>query len=194
MQIDLFELRRETVHMMTGILLIFIILFLPRPKFILLGILALGGLAGFLSAKIKISIITKCLSLFERRRNKDFPGKGVLFFFIGSLLSLQLFSREIALASILILTFADPVSHFIGQNFEGIIKLNKKYIRGTLSGIIIGTIFSCFFVHVYLALIGAFFAMLLETLEIAVAGQTIDDNLLIPLVAGTVMHFASALL
>ena len=128
------------------------------------------------------------------RGENELTCKGVLFFFMGSLLCLQLFSREIALASIFILTFADPVSHFIGQNFGGIIKINKKYLRGTLAGIIVGTIFASFFVPIYLALIGAFFAMFFEVLEIAMAGQTIDDNLLIPLVAGTAMYFASAVL
>ena len=49
--------------------------------------------------------------------------------------------------------------------------------------------FACFFVSPLVAFAGAFVAMFIESVEVAMAGETIDDNLLIPLVAGTVMYF-----
>ena len=165
-------------------------MFLPYAKVFLFIVLVIGCLISFLSTKFYIPLISECLELFERKENAKFPGKGVLFFFVGSLLSLQLFSKDIALASILILTFSDPLSHFIGSNFGRTILFNeRKYIEGTFFGILVGTLFACFFVSPILAFAGAFVAMFMETAEVAMAGQTIDDNLLIPLVAGTIMHF-----
>ena len=192
--IDLFELRRELLHILVGIIFFLLVLFVPYSKFLLFGLLIIGGAASFLSVSFKVPIVNRFLCLFERECNKQFPGKGLIFFFLGSLLALQLFSREIALASILILVFADPISHFVGKNFGGTIKINKKYFEGTLVGILAGTIFASFFIPFYIALIGAFFAMFLEIIEVSMAGKSIDDNLLIPLVAGTAMHFATSLL
>ena len=89
----------------------------------------------------------------------------------------------------MILTFADPVSHFVGSNFGKTSLFNKKkYIEGTIVGIFIGTLFASFFVSPILAFLGAGIAMFLEAVEIAMADKTIDDNLLIPLASGTIMH------
>ena len=194
-KINLFELRREIFHILVGIGFILMIIYVPYAQFILFGILIIGGLLSFLSTQFYIPGLSKCLCLFERECNKNFPGKGVLFFFIGSLLSLQLFNQKIALASILILTFADSVSHFVGSNFGKTALFNKrKYIEGNIFGIIIGSLVASFFVPIYIAFAGCFVAMFIEAVEIAMGGVTIDDNLLIPLVAGTVMHLVSGFL
>ncbi|MBU4086297.1 MAG: hypothetical protein KKB21_01830, partial [Nanoarchaeota archaeon] len=87
-----------------------------------------------------------------------------------------------------ILTFSDPVSHFIGSNFGRIKLVNeRKNVEGTIAGIIIGTLLASFFVHFWLAFIASLAAMLFELLGIKLAESEIDDNLLIPLVAGTTM-------
>jgi len=188
--IDIFELRREIVHIIAGIAFVIMVLFIPYAQFILFSVLILGGFLSFLSTQYHIPMITRCLCLFERECNKTFPGKGVLFFFVSSLISLQLFDRQVAIASVLILTFSDPLSHFMGSNFgKTCLFTKRKYIEGTIVGILAGTFFAGFFVNPFVAFAGAFAAMFLEAVEIAMAGITIDDNLLIPLVAGTVMHF-----
>tara|TARA_Y100000310_G_scaffold213611_1_gene214559 strand:+ start:4450 stop:5040 length:591 start_codon:yes stop_codon:yes gene_type:complete len=187
---DLFELRRQIFHILVGIAIILGVLFIPYAKIIGLIVLIFGGLMSFMTGKFHIPIISNSLNLFERQCNVRVPGRGVLFFFVGSLLVLQLFSLDIALASIMILTFADPISHFIGQHFGKTILLNKrKYLEGSFWGVLIGGGFASFFIHPLLAFSGAFIAMFLESVELAMAGETIDDNLLIPLVAGTVMYF-----
>ena len=188
--VDKFELRREIFHVLVGILFLIIVMFFPYGKLFLFIILILGMFASFLSLYFKIPLISRCLCLFERDCNKSLPGKGVLFFFMGSLLSLQLFEKEIALAAIMILTFADPIAHFTGLNF-GKTKIplsRRKNIEGTLAGVIAGTIAASVFVSFWLAFLGSLFAMSLELAGLAMAEKEIDDNLLIPLIAGTIMH------
>jgi len=176
-------------HMLVGILFILIAMFFPHGQLFLFLVLIFGGLISFLSTQYNIPIFTKFLCIFERECNKKFPGKGVLFFFVGSLLAFQLFPENIALASIIIATFSDPISHFVGTNFGKTPGFNKrKYIEGTISGILAGTLFASFFVSPLLAFSGAFIAMFFEAIEIAMAGHNIDDNLLIPIIAGTVMY------
>lgn len=188
MNLDIFELRRHIFHICSGIGFILMLLYIPYAQFILFIILILGGLASFLATQFKLPFVTNALCLFERQRNNHFPGKGVIFFFIGSLISLQIFPRQIALASIIILTFSDPTSHFIGHHFGKIKIFNKrKNFEGFLAGTIIGAFFASFFVSWPLAIIGATFAMFTEFAGLAMAGENIDDNLFIPLVAGTVM-------
>jgi len=188
-KIDYFELRRELVHILVGILIILGVLYLPYAQFIGFVVLVLGGFFSFLCSRYEIPFFSRMLCLFERECNKKFPGKGVIFFFISALLSLQLFERDIALASIVILTFADPVSHFVGSNFgKTALFSKKKYIEGNIAGILVGTIFAGFFVNLFIAFAGCFVAMFIETAEIAMGGEKVDDNLFIPLVAGTVMH------
>ena len=190
--LDIFELRREIIHMITGISIVLAVLFVPYAELIGFILLILGGFISFLATQYPIPGVSYCLCLFERECNSTFPGKGVIFFFIGSLISLQLFPRNIALASILILTFSDPISHFVGANFGKTVLFNKrKYIEGTIVGIIVGGIFASFFINPLIAFAGAFVAMFLEAIEIAMAEKTVDDNLLIPLAAGTVMYLVS---
>jgi len=187
------EIKRGIFHMLVGISIIMIILFLQFPNYILFSILLVGILLSFLSTQYKLPLIHNSLCLFERKCNKTLPGKGVLFFFAGALLSLQLFEMNIALASIIILTFSDPVSHFIGKNFGKISSsLNrKKKIEGTLTGILFGTFFASFFVPLWLAFVGSLFGMIAELAGMRMAEQEIDDNIVIPLVAGTIMHLVS---
>ena len=189
MKLNIFELRRELIHMLVGILIILGVLYLPYAQFIGLIVLVLGGFFSFLCSRYEIPFFSRMLCLFERECNKKFPGKGVIFFFISSLLVLQLFERDIALASLVILTFADPVSHFVGSNFGHTALFNKKkYIEGNIAGIIVGSILAGFFVSIFVAFLGCFVAMFVEAAEIAMGGEKVDDNLFIPLVAGTVMH------
>ncbi|MEI6058262.1 MAG: hypothetical protein WCP89_00670 [archaeon] len=192
-KIDLFEFRREVVHILVGISFVMFLLFVPYAEFILFITLVVGCFVSFLSTIYCVPVINDFLCVFERECNmKKFPGKGIIFFFIGSLLVLQLFPENIAIASILILTFSDPISHFVGANFGKTTLINKrKYIEGTIVGAIVGFLFASFFVNPFIAFAGAFIAMFLESVEIAMAEQTLDDNLLIPLVAGSVMKLLS---
>jgi dolichol kinase len=184
------ELKREILHILIGIIALFLIIYNIISPLIIFIILSIGIFVSLLSLKIRIPLISWFLDNFERDKDKNkLPGRGIIFAVAGSLLSLQLFERNIALASIIILTFADPISHLVGKAF-GKTKspLNKtKNIEGHIAGAIISSIMAMFFVSPILALVGAIIAMLFESLIIEIQKIQLDDNLIIPLAAGTTM-------
>lgn len=189
--IDSLELKRKILHILIGIgALVLLInnLITPLIIFILLIICVFLSL---LSLKFKIPIVSFFLDNFERinEKRKKLPGRGFLFAIAGSLLALQLFEKNIALASIIILTFADPISHLIGK-FLGKTRSfldKRKNIEGHIAGAIISALFAMFFVPPILAFSGALAAMLFEAIIIEIQKIKLDDNLIIPLAAGTAM-------
>ena len=111
--------------------------------------------------------------------------------FIGSLLVLKLFDKDIALASIMVLTFGDSVSHIFGAKFGRLQNFfngqSRKLFEGTLMGFLAGFGGAVLFVRFPLAFVGSFTAMVAEVIKIDFNDKTLDDNIVVPLVAGTVM-------
>ncbi len=189
-RIETLELRREILHILIGIVSLFLIIYNIVTPFIIFIILIIGVLFSLLSLKIRVPLISWFLDNFERGKDKNrLPGRGIIFAVTGSLLALQLFERNIALASIIILVFDDPASHLVGKLF-GRTKspINKtKNIEGHITGAIISSLMAMFFVPPVLALAGALAAMLFESVIIEIQKIQLDDNLIIPLTAGTAM-------
>jgi len=177
--------------MFLGTSIILLLLFEIFNAKILFMLLLIGGLVSFISREIKIPGIHWFLKKFDRGESlKKFPGKGAIFFIVGCLLAVKLFDKNIALASIMILTFGDSVSHIFGI-YLGKIKhpLNGlKKLEGNLIGSIVGGAMALFFINFVFAFSGAFVAMIIEAVELKMGGNVIDDNILIPLVAGTTMY------
>jgi len=191
MEINRFEIRRQAFHICLG--LIIVVLLIPNilNSLILFIILISGILISILSKKFKIPVIYSFLRIFERKHTlKTFPGKGTISFLIGCLLALQLFDRDIALASIMVLTFGDSVSHLFGWHM-GRKKhpLNHlKSIEGNIAGAITGFIGAMFFISPLHALLASFGAMTAEAVELKMNNRIIDDNIIVPLVAGTIIY------
>jgi dolichol kinase len=188
--IDNLEFKRKIFHILVGITAILLLIYNLITPLIIFIILIIGIFVSLLSLRIRIPIISWFLDNFERNKDKNkLPGRGIIFAVTGSLLALQLFETNIALASIIILTFGDPISHLIGRYF-GRTKspLNKtKNIEGHIAGAIISSIMAMFFVSPLLAIAGAIIAMLFESIVIEIQKIQLDDNLIIPLSAGTAM-------
>ncbi len=182
------ELGRKVIHMMVGIIALLLIIYNIITPLIIFIILIIGTFLSLLSLKFRIPILSFFLDKFEKPEEK-LPGKGIIFAVVGCLLALQLFERNIALASIIILTFADPISHLIGKALGKTKSFfdHRKNIEGHITGTIISSLFAMFFVPPVLALTGALSAMLFESLIIEIQKIELDDNLIIPLSAGTVM-------
>lgn len=153
----------------------------------ILGIIILGFLLSYLSKKIKIPVIYQLLQKLERSEElKRFPGKGTIFYFIGVLVSLMLFPKDIAMASIMVLALGDSVSHLYGLHY-GKIKhpLSKtKFLEGTIAGFIAGFIGAFVFLPWHEAFFASLAAMIAESAEINAGMQQVDDNLVVPFVAG----------
>jgi dolichol kinase len=115
----------------------------------------------------------------------------MIFFFAGVLLVIKLFPKDIALASIMVLTFGDSISHLVGERFGRIKNIfngrSRKLFEGTIAGTLAGFFAAVFFVPVPEAFLGSAVAMIAEVIQIDLNHYPLDDNLFVPLAAGTVM-------
>ncbi len=191
MEINKFEIRRQAFHICLGLTIVALLNYNIINSLIIFIVLIAGIILSILSKKYKIPVIQQFLNIFERKETIDkFPGRGTIAFFIGCLLVLQLFEKNIALASIMILTFGDSFSHLVGWHIGR--RKNPlnclKSIEGNVAGAIAGFIGAMFFVSPLYAFVASFTAMAAETIEIKMQERIVDDNITVPLVAGTVMH------
>jgi len=191
------KLGRTIIHIILGIMILILVAYYPETRWLLFYLLIFSVILSFLSYFWKIPVVNFFLENFElERHRKTFPGKSFIFFLAGSLLVIKLFPQNIAMASIAILTFADPVSHF--SSTIGKIRYKKpfnteKTLFSTIFSIIVAFIAALFFVDWQYALLASIFSMLAEALTIKIWEDYVDDNYLIPLVAGTTIFIAQKL-
>ena len=186
------ELYRKILHLLLGISIALAYQYDLLSPFTLLMMIIAGVIISILSKRIWLPFLSFFLEKLEREEEKkQFPGKGLIFFFVGVLLAVKLFPKDIALASIMILAFGDSISHLIGARFGKIKNIlngdGKKLIEGTIAGIIAGLLGAMFYVPFSQALLGSTAAMLAEVVKIDFNENQLDDNVVIPLVAGTIM-------
>ena len=178
------ELRRQAFHLLLGIVIVALVNYYILNLRILLFILLIGIIISFLTNYFEIPGIQWFLDKFDRKNGTGF---GVITYFIGVVIVLGFFRKDIALASILILAFGDSFCH-LGRFGKIKNPLNKeKLIEGLTIGVIAATIAASFFVSVYIAFIGSLIAMILESLDLKIRGIVLDDNILVPLSAAIVM-------
>lgn len=191
---DKLELRRQVAHLVTGVTIVFLLKLQLLNEQILFWVLILGGLLSILIRFYRIPLVDRILLFFERPEDlKSFPGKGSFFLVLGSLLALQFFPREIALAAITIMAVGDAITTVIGTYF-GKIKnpLNpKKHLEGTALAIVASTFAAFFFVPFPIAFFGSVAGMIFESITVRYISQIVDDNVVIPVVAGLVMTLLS---
>jgi len=104
----------------------------------------------------------------------------------GVILSLLLFPKSVAYASITIVAVGDPVASYFGQRF-GRTRVGGKTLEGFAAGSIVSFAGALLWIYPNLALIGSVAGMLLEFLGIP------DDNLTMPIGAGSAMVIACIL-
>jgi dolichol kinase len=131
-----------------------------------------------------------CIDRFERPEHKKaFPGRGLVFFFLGAWLVVRFFPEDVALAALCILTFGDALAPMISlSNGRRKHPLNNtKLLEGSIAGTIAGFLTAWIFVAWWQALIAAIIAMTVEALEIKVYDWQIDDNLTVPVIAAAII-------
>jgi len=183
------EIKRQSLHILFGLLLIALIyndLLTPLP---LLAAVIIALIGSFFIKKTKPKAIYRLLEPIERKENiETLPGKGLIAYLVGALIAITLFEKDIALASIMILTLGDSFSRLIGP--FGKIKHpfnNTKFLEGVIAGIIAASLGAMLFVTPSEAITASFFAMLLEGIDLKLFKLKIDDNITIPLIAGIVI-------
>ena len=110
---------------------------------------------------------------------------GSTYFLFSSLLTLLLFPKPIAIASLLILILSDTCAALVGKGI-GKFRVFGKTLEGSTAFLFSSLLIVWFYpdLNRFSGTLGAFGATLVELLPIK-----IDDNLTIPLVAGGIMLF-----
>ncbi len=134
---------------------------------------------------------------FER---KDIPRPfmGAIWFFFTAGLAFLIFPLDIASASVFMLSIGDSFSTLVGIHFGRHKIVGKKSLEGTLA-CFLGCLFTLLIIPPLVVVPGAVAATLAEILpDIGVLKNLknkgwIDDNFLIPIIAGAVMLAAAAL-
>ena len=186
------ELKRQLLHIVVGLATIILLHYDILSTWALFLLIIAGLLLSFLAKRISIPLISFFLAHVERpEQMKTFPGKGSIFFFIGVLLAVKLFERDIALAAIMVLTLGDSISHLFGAQFGSLRNIfngnSPKLLDGTMMGTGLGFLGALRFVPYLEAIVGSAAAMIAEVVKVDFNEYTLDDNLIVPLVAGTVM-------
>jgi dolichol kinase len=183
------EIRRQINHIVWGFIfvgLIYYDLISSAMVFILIIIFFIGSL---LSKKYKLPVIYWFLIKFDRPEDiKNFPGKGAWYYLIGVFLAMVLFPKDIAMASIFILALGDSIAPLVGE--YGRIKhplSDKKFLEGTIAGALVAFIGALLFVNYYEAALAAIIAMVVEGIDLRLGRHPVNDNIIIPVVAGAVI-------
>lgn len=184
------ELRRQIAHLLTGIFMLFLLRYNIVNVYFFIFALFGGGVLSITLKYYRAPILFPLVKYFERPHDlENFPGRGAFFFFLGSILALLLFEKNIAMAAIAIMAVGDSVSTIFGTYF-GHIKnpFNpEKHFEGTIIAIICSTLAAFYFVSFEKAFLAATLSMLIESMKIPLVDKSLDDNVLIPLIAGAVM-------
>lgn len=187
------EIRRQLFHVFLGLAIVSLVNHDWIDSHDLFWILVAGILISWISVRQRLPIIGWFLDKFERKQVR--PGKGAITYFIGMILALELFPLDVAFSAIIILALGDGVSSLVGPFGHLKTKLSdKKLFEGTVAGAIFGGVGAMVFVAPFEAFVGATVAMIFEAMEIRFNQKLLNDNVTVPLVAGTtILLFRSIL-
>lgn len=170
------EIRRKLgFHMLGGLAIAFI--FYLIPKFIFQICIIILLIIALIMRSMKLhnmnSKLIENMSKTFGRKNED--GNGSIYMFLGIILVSILFTKNIAILSIIVLSISDSISTLIGK-FLGKIKIyKKKTLEGTLSFFVSG--FLIIFLSTQNFIISFFASITSALIELF---TPIDDNLIIP--------------
>lgn len=178
-----FEILRKSVHMVSILIVVIYELF-GKEAILWILMLFLTTVLFLDYLRLEHSMKIPFFYTMYREQEADRLG-GHIYFALGAISAIAIFSKEIAYAAILMTTFGDLTAALIGKFygkrrvFKKIFK-NDKSIEGSASEFIID-----FFIGLLItgnpaiSFIMSFFATLTET-----AVNKIDDNLIVPVFSG----------
>ncbi|CAD6491136.1 MAG: hypothetical protein ANIMEMIM_00088 [Candidatus Argoarchaeum ethanivorans] len=174
------ELQRKTVHV-TSVLIVIFYFFLSKQLILLVLSLLLIISLVVEFARLELGLKLPFFHKLYREKERD-SLSGNVFFLIGAIIAISVFSKEIALAAILMATIGDASAALFGKRFgrTWIPKLKHRAVEGCAAEFIVDVLIGCIFINSLLVIIvmaGA--ATIVETIV-----NKMDDNLLIPLFSG----------
>jgi phytol kinase len=177
------EILRKSVHLVS-ILIVLIYEFFGKEVVLWVLMLFLVTVLFLDYFRLEHGMKIPFFYIMYRKNEADRLG-GHIFFALGAISVIALFSREIAYAAILMTTFGDMAAALIGKFygkrrvFQKLFK-NDKSIEGSASEFIIDFLIGLLILgNPIVSLVMAFLATLTET-----AVNKIDDNLIVPVFAG----------
>ncbi|AKB37515.1 phytol kinase [Methanosarcina siciliae C2J] len=179
----IFEVLRKSVHLVS-ILIVLIYEFYGKETILWVLMLFLVTVLILEYFRLEQGMKIPFFYMMYREHEADSCG-GHIYFALGAIAAISIFSKEIAYAAVLMTTFGDLAAALIGKFygkkriFKQVFK-NDKSLEGSASEFIIDLLIGLVIVgDPFVALIMAFFATLSET-----AVNQIDDNLVIPIFSG----------
>ena len=178
------EVRRQFIHFLFGSLIISLVAVGgTRESLLLISIAFLAGLVLSYSIRrgVKVPLVCNVVDCVQRHYEKEIPGKGALFFFLGAIITMVLFwQQRIVLGALCVAVYGDAASTVFGVRFGKHKLVGKKSFEGTLAGILIAGFFLSFLFQFHIAFLAALIGMLAELLPF-------DDNFTIPIAVGLVL-------
>lgn len=174
------ELLRKSIHL-TSVLIILIYFYAGKQAvltFLITYLVVILVIEHFrLEHGIRIPLFH---FLFREKEESQLAGH--VFFTIGAIISISVFSETIAYAAILMTTFGDMAAALIGKAFGKMRIYNGKSLEGCAAEFVVDLFIGYAFLGNWLvAIIMALAATVVETM----VGE-IDDNLAIPVFSGFV--------
>ena len=183
------EIHRRIFHLINGIIIVGLIYYNILDYIIAIILLVLLLMLGLVVKRARVPMASWFFEKFDRPKDfRRLPGKGSVFYLLGVILVLLLFPKDIAMASIIIMTLGDSIAPIIGQ-YGGIENPfnKKKYIEGSIGGGLIAFLGAMLFVSAWEAALASFAAMIAEGITLKKGINPLDDNIIMPLVAGGVI-------
>ena len=178
-----FELLRKSVHLVS-VLIVLIYEFFGKEAILWVLMIFLVTVLFLDYFRLEHNMRIPFFYTMYREGEADRLG-GHIYFALGAISVIALFSKEIAYAAVLMTTFGDMVAALIGKSygkrrvFQKIFK-NDKSIEGSASEFITDFLVCLLILgNPLVSLVMAFSATLTET-----AVNKIDDNLVVPILAG----------
>jgi dolichol kinase len=177
------ELLRKSIHL-TSLLIVLVYAFYGRQAVLTLLISYLVLILVIEHLRLDRGLELPFVKYLFRRKEISNIGSHV-FFTLGALVAVAVFSKEVAYAAILMTTFGDMSAALIGRKIgKHRFLSNGKSVEGCTAEFIVDLFIGYVFLSsLPLALLMAFTATLVETLFV-----NIDDNLAIPVFSGFVVE------
>jgi phytol kinase len=185
------EIGRKGIHLSCTVFPLLYLFWMRKEQIIVLSCLITGGfitseILRFKSVWVK-NLFKQIFTSLLREGEKENAITGATYLFMGMTIAFIIFSKTIAVASILILTVADSLAAIIGKYFG-----NKRFLHKTWLGSL--TFYGCTAAILviilpelsYWTLLLAFPITILEAWELP-----INDNIMIPLLSGVLLLVAS---
>ncbi|MGM5482858.1 MAG: diacylglycerol/polyprenol kinase family protein [Nanobdellota archaeon] len=182
------EYLRKIIHILVGVLLVFLfkfywfnIIFLPIALFLICVV--------DLSFRLKIPLFTKIIKKLDT--NKKCFKKSTINYLFGIILTYILFRSQpdIFSASVVLLAMGDGMAGLIGKSLgkHPLFFNKKKSYEGLFSFILFSSLSASLFVPLIPAILTSIIVSLLEATTFKIRSVKIDDNLYIPALSGIIL-------